>query len=598
MKKSRFLQWFLNQKLGKKIQYTVIFAVVIPLLVLEGLMLMTIAGNMTEKVDDLMYNQLVQVAERSNLTLEVYTNLVYQIYTNDQIIDSIIEYTEGDKKEKSRAYRIYDQLQKYGLTVSGIESISLILPDGVDITYDFGMASVVDNLWNDARDMRSITPYIAAKRTQDMAISPTEQFTRNGEEKRIFHISKRMYDFNDIQRDSIATVVLSIDEAVLNSVCNAGGTETGDAVHSMTFIMDENRNVLSYPDPFYAGIKIDENGTIEKFVRATGQLKDKEIALNKYEDSKLGWTYYNVYDKNYIFKDVKKLEWLAVIIGVILAMGSMILIRYTIQLIEHSIDGIMAGIRQIQQGNLNIKVPVESTDEMGLIADNLNTMAEKMKDLISEVEKTGEKQRKAEIKALEAQINPHFLYNTLDSINWLAIEKEEYEISEMLRNLGVILRYSVNKSNQMVTIEEMRNWLEKYVSLHQMRFNQSFSCDIHIEEETNNIRVYKLLIQPFIENAILHGFKGIESGGILRVDIGFSDDRKQLSIIIEDNGKGMPREIAEKFNRMEKEKIEDERGIGLSNAFMRIQLYYGENASWNVSSIAGVGTIIALKLPV
>ena len=203
-----------------------------------------------------------------------------------------------------------------------------------------------------------------------------------------------------------------------------------------------------------------------------------------------------------------------------------------------------------------------------------------------------------EIRALEAQINPHFLYNTLDSINWMAIDKEEYEISRMVRNLGVILRYSVDKSNKMATVAEMADWLEKYVSLQRMRFNDAFTCEIHVQPGTEKLYIHKLLLQPFVENAILHGFKEIEYGGILRVDVMLSESRNELDIIIEDNGKGIPRRIAETFNDPERACRDDKSSIGLHNAFSRMRMYYGDSASWNVSSIPEVGTVITLKIPV
>lgn len=177
------------------------------------------------------------------------------------------------------------------------------------------------------------------------------------------------------------------------------------------------------------------------------------------------------------------------------------------------------------------------------------------------------------------------------------MEKEEYEISRMVRNLGVILRYSVDKSNKMATVAEMADWLEKYVSLQQMRFNNSFICEIHVQPEAKLMRIHKLLLQPFVENAITHGFKEIEHGGILRVDVLLSENEDELDIIIEDNGKGMTREAVEKYNNPSVEWQEAARSIGLPNAFSRMRMYYGSRASWNVSSIAEVGTVITLKVP-
>ena len=596
-KKKGILQWFRNQKLGKKIMYTFVFAAVIPLLAVQMVMLYVISNNMKAKVDALMVSQLVQISERTSLTLNVYTNLVYQIYSDNQVIEALGVYGEEDSGRKARAYReISERIQQYGISTSGIECISIILPDGEDITYDFGLASGVDNLWEEYADKTAIAPYVRAEEETNMAILPTERFVREGEEARIFHIAKRMYDFKAIQKGSIGTVIMSINESVLQDVCNTAREEEAE-IYAVHFIADSKGNVLTYPNSFYSGIRMDPDKTVTEFVEVTGELAGKNCAVNQYWDEQLEWTFYNAYDKNYMMRDVRHVQYLTVIIGCILFFVSVLLIRYTVRLIERSTNSIIGGIQQVQQGNLDVRVLVDCEDEMGQIADNFNTMTEKVRKLIEEVKEALEKQKNAEIRALEAQINPHFLYNTLDSINWMAIEKGEYEISKMLRNLGVILRYSISKSNQMVDVLEMADWLDKYVSLQQMRFNDSFSFELHVDEEAKQIRIHKLLIQPFVENAIIHGFKGIESGGILRVDVMLSEQAEELDIIIEDNGKGMPEEFVQKCNDYGDSVRDDFGNIGLNNAFSRMRMYYGEAVSWDVSSIPDVGTIITLKIP-
>lgn len=593
-----FLRWFADQKVGKKIMYTFVITSVIPLLVSQMLMLYVISNNMKKKADDLMLNQLAQISERTDLTVDVYTNLIYQIYSDDEIIASIIDAQDASAEVRARACReICGKLQRYGLSAGGIECISIVLENGQDITYDFGMASAVDNLWEGYTDKKSIVPYmLAQKESADVAVSPTERVLRGGQEARLFHISKQMYDFADIQKGPVGTVVMSINESVLNAVCSTA--QEGEERYSVNFIADQDGNILTFPESFYAGITLSGGRTMKEFVEKTGVLEGRNIALNQYKNEDLGWCFYNAYDEDYILQDVRHIQYLTIVIGVLLLLISLFLIRYTVRLIERSTRSIVSGIREVQQGNLNVQVSVESGDEMGQIADNFNTMTGKVQGLIEEVKAVTEKRKEAEIRALEAQINPHFLYNTLDSINWMAIEKGEYEISRMVRNLGVILRYSVDKSNKMATVAEMADWLEKYVSLQRMRFNDAFTCEIHIQPETEKIRIYKLLLQPFVENAILHGFKEIEYGGILRVDVMLSEPQDELDIIIEDNGKGIPREIAETFNDPETASRDDKPSIGLYNAFSRMRMYYGDSASWNVSSIPGVGTVITLKIPV
>lgn len=594
----RFLQWFTNQKLGKKIMYAFIVTSVIPLLVSQVLMLYVISNDMKDKVDDLMVNQLMQISERTELTMDVYTNLVYQIYSDDEIIASIVECQNSSSKVRTRSNReVCGRIQQYGLSTNGIECISIILEDGYDITYDFGLASAVDNLWEGYKDKKSITPYKLAQRTSaNIMFSPTERILRGGQETRIFHISKQMYDFTDIQKGTIGTVIMSVNESVLNAVCSAAKENHG--TYSINFIADKGSNILTYPESFYSGITLSGKRSVKEFVEKTGVLDGKTIAVNQYENENLGWYFYNAYDEDYILWDIRHTQYLTIIIGVALLLVSVLLIRYTVRLIEKSTRSIVAGIVEAQRGNLDVKVDVRSRDEMGQIADNFNTMTGKIQELIEEVKVVTNKQKDAEIRALESQINPHFLYNILDSINWMAIEKEEYEISRMVRNLGVILRYSVNKSNKMATVAEMADWLEKYVSLQRMRFNDAFSCEIHIQPGTERVRIHKLLLQPFVENAIIHGFKEIEYGGILRLDVMFSESQDELDIIIEDNGKGISHEIVEKFNNPEIVHSDDTASIGLQNAFSRMHMYYGNKASWNISSILEIGTIITLKIPI
>lgn len=600
MKKTRIkpLEWFKNLKLWKKILLAFIISSIIPLAVVQGIMLYINSQNMKEKMNELMTGQLRQTAERVELTLDIYTNVVYQMYMDGELVESVKRLLNSENPEKEAAKReIYDKIQQYGTSAEGIHCISLITCRGQDVTYDFVNASAVENIWNQYEDMTEIPPYKNAETENGMAITSTSRVSEGGKEYRVFHISKKIYDYQNLGSQAIAVAVMSVDEQVLSDICTAG-MEAGEQEYSLNFITDKERNVLSYPDAFYSGIPMNPKYDAEEFVQATGKLKNRNLSVNKYEDSNLGWVFYNVYDTDYAFRDLLNSQAFLLCIGLLITIAAVAIIFYTIRLIERSIREIMRGIRQVQSWNLNVRVETDSRDELGEIAENFNTMTERVQSLINEVETAGQKKKEAEIRALEAQINPHFLYNTLDSINWLAIDRGEYEISRMLRDLGVILRYSINKSNQMTALWQVADWLNKYVGLQQVRFNNSFSFEFHMDERGKNIKIHKLLLQPFVENCIVHGFKGIEQGGILRIDISLSDDQKMLCIIIEDNGNGMPADKVQDFNRQNEEVKDDGRSIGLINAFSRMKMYYGKEASWNVSSILGVGTVITLKIPV
>lgn len=598
-KKWSIFVWFRNQKLFRKILSAFIVSAIVPFLVVQSVMLSVNSTSMREKVDELMVNELVQMAERANLTLEVYTNLVYQIYIDNQIIENINCLLDENSTEREVAkWEIYDRIKQYDISAEGIECIGIILPDGQRLTYDFKNASTVKSVWDEYADLREIQPYIDAQDSTGIVVTPTMKHGNGETEQHLFHISKTMYDYKNLEKGSIATIVMSVDVQVLDRICTVDFERDPNQVYNVTFITDAGGHILSYPDLRYSGTQIDDEEAIEDFVKQTGRLNGKKIAVNQYDDKKRGWTYYNVYDEAHMLEDVWNIMEFAVAVAFFFIVFAVVMIVYTVNPIKRSARLVMQGIREVQDGNLDVQISVDTKDEFGEIARNFNTMTGRLKGLFHAVMDATQRQKEAEIRALEAQINPHFLYNTLDSINWMAIDRGEYEISEMLRDLGVILRYSVDKSNQIVKIEEVADWLKKYVSLQQLRFNYSFSFELHIDEEAKSAKVYKLLLQPFIENSILHGFKEIVSGGMLRVDIMLSEDKDMIYIIIEDNGKGILPEDVKKYNDREYVLQGTEPGIGLVNSFSRMHMYYGNDAKWNVSSIRQVGTVITLKIPV
>lgn len=586
---------FNNMKIGRKIMLVFVLASIVPILAIQLISYHMNTDSLKRKIDTLMVDNLTQLSERVDLTMDIYANLVYQIYVDDKVIENVNTLQSGDGWEVA-FHTIYNRLQQAEKSVKGVRSISIICANGQSVTYDVMTGSSIENLWDDYEDLRDILPYQRVQGKPGMVITPTTRHDHTDDDGYYFHISKCMFDYNRLDKGAIATIVMSVDENVLREICTVAIAED-EAEYNINFIADKDGYVISYPDSFYTGIYMNPKLTVPEFVRVTGLLKGQETAVNRYVNEGRGWVYYNVYNKDYMMRDIRNNQIMFIIISLSAILFSSILISYIVHRIGNDVAVITDGIDQVKEGNLNVTVALESQDELGQIARNFNDMTGKVRNLIEEVSEAKDKQRDAEIRALEAQINPHFLYNTLDSINWMAIEKEEYEISRMLRNLGVILRYSINKSNQMANMEEMADWLEKYISLQQMRFNHSFRFELSIAEKARRVMLYKLLLQPFVENAIIHGFKGMEKGGVLRVDIFVSESGEKLNIIIEDNGKGMPKEMAEAFNVREQAIKDGGNSIGLHNAFARMDMYYGKEASWNVNSIEGMGTVITLTLP-
>ncbi len=591
----KLITFYYNGKFRTKLFVIFGLAAILPMFLFIVVSTMVNENALSKEVNQAMTSNLTQIAERTNMNLEIYANMLYQMYQDEELVENINTILEENEEGAIAYNRISKRIKQYHTVESGIRCISVICANGQSVVYDVKTDSAVDNLWRNFRDLRMTTPYRNTEGEPGMVLTPTMLFKENESYSHYLHISKRIFDLDDLEKGSIATIVISIDAEGINNVCNPSG-EIGKT--GFNFIVSKDGTIICYPDKTYVGRMLGREETIEDFVKRTAVFENEKVAINVCEDIRTDWTFYNVYNKDYILQDVRRVQLISILLGVLtmgMATGAILLLT---RQLNRSVKLIVEGMQEVQEGNLEAEVPVQYHDEIGTIAGSFNIMTGKIRGLIEEIKEATARQKNAEIQALEAQINPHFLYNTLDSINWMAIEHEEYEISKMLRNLGIILRYSVGKSNAIVKVEEMCDWMDKYISLQKMRFDNVFEYEIFVAEECKSYRLHKLLIQPFIENAIIHGFKEIEAGGRLRVDINSSEDSKSLLITIEDNGKGMSKELVQQYNDIEWAIRDDGSSIGLHNAFSRMYMYYGDKATWKITSIEGMGTVIMLKLPI
>lgn len=235
---------------------------------------------------------------------------------------------------------------------------------------------------------------------------------------------------------------------------------------------------------------------------------------------------------------------------------------------------------KVEKGDFTQKVEINTHDEIGNFASRFNRMVEKIQELIVKVYETQLKKMESDFKALQAQINPHFLYNTLESINCLAEIKDEKEISEMVRGLGKMFRYSIRNDKEFVTLKDELDHVKNYILLQAVRYEDRFKIVYDIPKELMEINVLKLILQPLVENAIYHGLEKVSRKGLIRISASLDMDR--LKIQVSDNGRGMEKEKIEEINRQLENNIDDlpgsdynGRSIGIFNINSRIKLHFG-----------------------
>jgi len=351
---------------------------------------------------------------------------------------------------------------------------------------------------------------------------------------------------------------------------------------SQVYMTDETGKIISCTDKALIGTP---------FTPATGS------SLDKLENGILGWSIIRVHDNSrYVQSLVEKLLQI-VCMGVVLMLAALFVISKISGKLTRDIDGIVEGMQRTDEAGIPARLPRnrEMLSEIDVIAKQYNhTIDDLEKALLREKTET-ENSRKAEIRMLEAQINPHFIYNILDTVNWIAIEKDEYDISNAISTLAAILRYAISNSDKPVTLRDEVDWLKKYVYLQQFRLKNKFSFEIKTDPEILDVRVHKLIIQPFVENAIMHGFDTQRETYTLQVSM--LAEGSKVAITIADNGKGISPEILAALRSGDVKEIRDKAGIGLSNAFLRLHRYCEGQDEVSVQSVLDEGTTVTIRFP-
>jgi two-component system sensor histidine kinase YesM len=253
----------------------------------------------------------------------------------------------------------------------------------------------------------------------------------------------------------------------------------------------------------------------------------------------------------------------------------------------------------ITKNDLQALMTSDNVDEITELGMSFNIMIGKIKDLLDSKIKEQENLKKAELRALQAQINPHFLYNTLDTIIWMAESKKTDQVIKIVSALSDFFRISLSKGMDWITIGEEVERIRSYLTIQKMRYSDILDFKIEVDEDVAENTILKLVLQPLVENALYHGIKNKRQGGTIRVRAKRKGD-DEILLEVEDDGIGfLPEKLAKLRAELEDDSgdIKLESGFGIGNVNKRIRLYYGKPYGLSVQSEYNAGTLVTLVIP-
>lgn len=586
-------------KLQTRLILAFLITSMIPLVVVNIFLYYNTSGIVRSNVDELAVANLDQTRNGLDIWLESYQDILFQIYMNDDIVKMVEEINEGQELSINRK-QLRRTLRGLFYTKEYIKSITIITQSGEIIFYDLLTGSMTKNSWLDNFGMTPKEIYDAVS-TDNMThiFSTREAYTSAQDTAYLFHLGHRIIDYKKVDKQ-LGVVMVSVDEQMLREACSVQ-----EEANYFNFIVDCEGRLVSYTEDTLLGQKIidwtedeeDRKEAYREFLENDAGRETGYLSVYTVYDEKFDWEIVRISDQNTVVVRLKAQQRLIVAVLIL----SLTALTAVILLLTQSLTGSLRRLVQVMErageGELSARMKGDKRmpQEIEVIAQQFNQMLGRLGDSMEKEKEAIKKQKSAEIAALEAQINPHFIYNTLDTINWMAIDRDEYEISSSINALAAILRYGINQSNEIVTVRQEEEWLKQYLFLQQTRLKNTFVCEIHVEAQVKEYHIHKLLLQPFVENAILHGFEGVDRTHRLLVQIGREENN--LHIEIYDNGKGMPKQLVEAMNRGDFPKCMEKNHIGMENAITRIGMYYGERAMVRIESEEDSYTRIIIIIP-
>jgi two-component system sensor histidine kinase YesM len=363
------------------------------------------------------------------------------------------------------------------------------------------------------------------------------------------------------------------------------------------FIIDNNGDIIYHPKQqlIYSGVLRENINEILANKGSNYLTLDGEKIYFTAKSKKTGWTVVGVTYKSDIMEQMDQMKLMYVLLTVVLLFFATVLAVIFSNALTKPIMALRKSMKQVETGNFDIQIGTtdEYMNEIGGLHNSFKIMIYKIRQLIDNNIAEQEAKRKSELRALQAQINPHFLYNTLDSIIWMAEGSKNEEVIRMTSALSKLLRKSISNEDELVTLECEIDYVKEYLTIQKMRYQDKMEYEIVVDENILKVPIVKMVLQPIVENAIYHGIKYKENRGLIRITGRILENDVIIQVI--DNGSGMDEETLR--NILVAKRMDESKRVGVQNVHNRLQLYYGKNYGLQYESKEGEGTTVNITIP-
>ena len=574
----------------KSIQ-SAIFAVVTVLLlsavlVITGVSMRYTRNSIFENSSVYTQNIVQQMNQNIDSYIDYMENIAYMISSNEDVQ----QYLFGENVDDGTRERLINQFKTILDGRSDIRNLGIIGSNGRKLIND-GKQSVNPDLKLSTQEW-----YLEALQKPEgpLLTSSHVQHIISGERPWVITLSRGIRNFsNNGEKEGV--FFIDLNYSAISELCD----QNTIGKKGYAFILDESGNIVYHPQQqqLYNELQTENISLImdtDEDTVLTGTGNDGKLySISRSE--KTGWTVVDCTNVKELLSKSRQAQSVYVLTAIILVIVALLFSRFMARSITLPIQKLRDSMKKVQEGDFSVSdVVVDSKNEIGSLTKSFDVMTHRIHELMEQNVHEQEEKRKSELKALQSQINPHFLYNTLDSIIWMAEGKKNEEVVLMTASLARLLRQSISNEDEVVPIANEVEDARGYLTIQKMRYKDKLEFQIEVDSSILYIPLIKLVLQPIIENAIYHGLKYKESKGLLIVKGFMKDGNAVLQVI--DDGVGMDEETLAHI--YDKHKVNyHSNGVGVYNVQKRLKLYYGEDYGITYTSELGKGTTATITIP-
>lgn len=550
-------------------------------LFLVGILSVTLYFRISNIVLDDALKSTTMAVDRSGKYLEVYIDRLKSIAEMIVKNPSTIDYMANNQADSREG--LVSLMNTALDTDPSLISIVIVSKDGRVVSNEASLDMTI------SEDMMNESWYVAAIHSDGMPVLTSARMQKFSMDKEHWVISISQ-EITDAKGNNIGVILCDIKYQVVEDYL--AGLDLG--ANGFAYIINDSGEVVYHKDTHYFEDQELKQLLLDMMAMGDGYHSGMNKLNHQYHLANADWTLVGLASLDGL--DVIKRQIVETLVAVslillIIVIGSGFFIAGRITTPIRKLEKMMANF----DGPLNKKaIDISGSYEIESLTRHFNIMVERVGELMGQVSENEKYLRTYEINALHSQINPHFLYNTLDTIVWMAEFGDSDKVIEITKSLAQFFRLSLSKGNERITVENEIDHVKQYLFIQQQRYQEKLTYSFTVEEQTLKLKVPKIILQPIVENAIYHGIREKDKPGHIEVKVWM--DNQTLYMEVADNGVGFEHKgefCEETLPASTKNKLG---GVGLSNVNKRIHLYYGEGYGLSILSVVGEGTKVLLKL--